>query len=135
MGATHIIDRHQSEEQQIEEIKSIAPKLQYAWDAICTKDTVAIAARSFGPIGGQIIGSLQIDVSQYPDVSGRGIYGSPVVHAKTATVTWTHLEEALKNGDIKPLPHKVWGGLAKTAEALQAVKKASGEKIIVHPQE
>lgn len=135
MGATHIIDRHQSDEQQIEEIKSLAPELQYAWDAISSKETVAIAARSFGPNGGKIIGSLQIDVSQYPQVSGRGIYGSPVNHAKTATVIWTHLEEAFKIGDIKPLPYKVWGGLAKTAEALQAVKKASGEKIIVHPQE
>jgi hypothetical protein len=44
------------------------------------------------------------------------------------------LEEALKKGDIIPLPHKDGGGLDKTAEALQAVKKASGYKIIVHPQ-
>jgi len=135
MGATHIVDRHQSEEQQIEEIKSIAPELQYAWDAISSEDTVALAARSFGPNGGQIIGSHPIDVSKYPHVSGRGIYSSPAAHEKTAAVAWSHLADALKKGDIKPLPYKVWGGLAKTAEALQAVKKASGEKIIVHPQE
>ena len=135
MGATHIIDRFHGEEKQIEEIKAVAPDLQYAWDAISSKDTVTIAASSFGPKGGQIIGSLPVDVRRYPRVSGRMIIGNPLDHAKTAAVAWTHLEVMFKNGDIKPLPYKVWGGLTSTPEALQAVKKASGEKIIVHPQE
>lgn len=134
-GATHIIDRSQDAKKQIEEIRSLAPDLQYAWDAIASKDTVEVAARSFGPNGGKIVGSLSIDVSQYPGVTGGGIYSNPNTHAKTATVAWSNLEQAFKKGQIKPLPFKVWGGLAKTAEALKAVKTASGEKIIVHPQE
>jgi NADPH:quinone reductase len=135
MGATHVIDRSLDDDKQIEKIKSIAPDLQYAWDAICSKDTVAIAARSFGTKGGQIVGSLSVDVRQYPGVSGRGIVGDPLGHAKTADVAWSHLEEMLKKGDFKPLPYTVVGGLSKTAEALQAVKKASGEKILIRPQD
>ena len=46
------------------------------------------------------------------------------------------MTEALKTGEIKPLPHKVHeGGLANITEALNAVKKASGYKVVVHPQE
>jgi hypothetical protein len=85
-----------------------------------------------------IVGSLPINsdvLSAHKNVSGRHIVSNPVDHRASASVVWSHLEEALRTGDIQPLPHKVGGGLAKTAEALQSVKKASGYKVIVHPQE
>jgi hypothetical protein len=41
----------------------------------------------------------------------------------------------LKKEEIVPLPYVVEGGLAKTADGLRAVKKASGYKVIIHPQE
>lgn len=138
-GATHVIDRTLPIDDQVAEIKSIAPSLQHAWDAIGSKETNRLVARSFGSQGGQFVASLQVDtetLSEHKNVSGKGIYGSPLDnHVESATKVWTHLEEALKKGDLLPTPHKVWGGLSVTAEALKAVKKASGYKVIVHPQE
>lgn len=85
-----------------------------------------------------IVGSLPIDASviaAHKNVAGKNIVSSPPDHQDSGTKLWTHLEEALRKGDILPLPYKVGGGLAQTAEALQAVKKASGYKVVVHPQE
>jgi NADPH:quinone reductase-like Zn-dependent oxidoreductase len=138
-GATHVIDRTLPIDDQVAEIKSIAPALQHAWDAIGSKETNELVARSFGSQGGQIVASLPVDqdvLAEHKNVSGKGIYGAPVNnHVESATKIWSHIEEALRKGDVLPIPHKVWGGLATTADALQAVKKASGYKVIVHPQE
>lgn len=85
-----------------------------------------------------IVGSLPINASviaAHKNVAGKNIVCSPPDHQDSATKLWTHLEEALRNGDILPLPYKVGGGLTQTAEALQSVKKASGYKVVVHPQE
>jgi NADPH:quinone reductase-like Zn-dependent oxidoreductase len=138
-GATHVIDRTLPIDDQVAEIKSIAPALQHAWDPIGSKETNALIARSFGSHGGQFVASLQVDqdaLTEYKNVSGKGVYGSPLNnHVESATKVWSHLEEALRKGDVLPIPHKVWGGLAATAEALKAVKKASGYKVVVRPQE
>jgi len=85
-----------------------------------------------------IVGSLPIDTSviaAHKNVAGKNIVSNPVDHQDSATKLWTHLEKALREGDILPLPYKVGGGLAQTAEALQSVKKASGFKVVVRPQE
>lgn len=137
-GATHVIDRFLPQDTQVEQIRSIAPTLQYAWDPIASIDTSELAARSFRDQCGLIVGSLPINASvlaAHKNVSGKHIVSNPVDHQESATILWTHLEEALRKGDIIPLPYQVGGGLAKTAEALQSVKKASGYKVIVHPQE
>ena len=137
-GATHVIDRSLPMDTQVDQIRSIAPTLQYAWDPIASADTSELAARSFGDQGGLIVGSLPIDKSvlaAHKNVSGKHISSDPVGHQASATTLWTHIEEALRKGDIVPLPYQVGGGLAKTAEALKSVKKASGYKVIVHPQE
>lgn len=63
------------------------------------------------------------------------IVANPLQHQAESAKVWIHLEEALRKGDIKPLPYQVGGGLANITEALQAVKKASGYKVVVHPQE
>jgi hypothetical protein len=99
---------------------------------------LTLAARSFGSKGGSIVGALTIEpsvLSDYKNVSAKSIYSNPFAHEETATKGWTKLEELLRNGDIQPLPYKVAGGLAKAAEALKAVKQASGYKVLVHPQE
>lgn len=137
-GATHFIDRSLPADAQVDQIRSIAPNLQYAWDPIASKETSELAARSFGSQGGLIVGSLPIDASviaAHKNVAGRNIVSNPLLHQDSATELWTHLEEALRKGDILPLAYKVGGGLAQTAEALQSVKKASGYKVVVHPQE
>ena len=78
---------------------------------------------------------LDLAYEVYKNVTVANIWSSPVAHPDSATPLWTGLEEALKNRDILPLPYKVQGGLDKTAEAFEAIKKASGYKVIVHPQE
>jgi NADPH:quinone reductase-like Zn-dependent oxidoreductase len=137
-GATHIIDRSLPADVQVEEIRSIAPHLQYAWDPVASKDTSELAARSFGPQGGLIVASLPIDptvIAAHKNVSAKHIISNPADHQPSATILWTNLDEALKKGDILPLPYRIGGGLAQTADALKAVKTASGYKVIVHPQE
>ena len=74
-------------------------------------------------------------IAAYKYVSGKSISSNPLGHQASATVVWSHLEEALRNGDIVPLPYQFGGGLEEIAEALHSVKKASGYKVIVHPQE
>jgi hypothetical protein len=86
-----------------------------------------------------IVSSLPVDegvLKGFKNVEGRDIVGSPSLHVETASKFWPHVEEALRKGDLLPIPHKVApGGLAGVAEALQSVKKASGYKVVVHPQE
>ena len=124
----------------MEQIRSIAPDLEWAWDAISYPETIEVAARSFGPKGGLVVGSLgasfeKVDFKQFENVTGRGIFSNPLNHVESATITWTGLENALRKGDIKPLPFVVAGGLEKTADGLRAVKSASGFKVVIHPQE
>ena len=135
-GATHVIDRTLSLNQQIEQIRSIAPSLNAAFNTVGSKETDLLAAQSFSS-GGRIVSALEVskDVSEYSNVTGNQIYGSPVAHPESATKAWTHIEEALKTGKFLPLPLKVYGGIEDVAEALKAVKKASGYKVIIHPQE
>ena len=104
-------------------------------DAISYKETVAFAAQCFGEQGGQIRGTLPIDLSSYPNVAGHGIASNPFLHQAEAAKFWPHVAEYLANGKIHCLPYQVAGGLEKTAEALDAVKKASGYKVMVHPNE
>jgi NADPH:quinone reductase-like Zn-dependent oxidoreductase len=138
-GATHFIDRGLSVDEQASKIHSIAPSLEYAWDAIGAKDTSTLAARAFGPEGGLIVSSLPISadvLGEYKNVKGKNINSSPLTHQESAAKVWSNLEEALKKGDFKPLPYKIApGGIAGIAEALHSVKKASGYKVVVHAQE
>lgn len=133
-----MIDRALPLDEQVKQIASIAPTVHYVFDAVGGKDTVEVTARSLGSQGGRIVTTLPADASvlaAYKNVSATAIYGAPANHQETAIPLWTHLEEALKSGDILPLPYKVAGGLEKTSEAFSAIKKASGYKVIVHPQE
>jgi NADPH:quinone reductase-like Zn-dependent oxidoreductase len=138
-GATHIIDRTQSPATQVQQIRAIAPDLCYAWDPVGTKETNLLAAESIGPSGGHFVSALPVDediLTQFPKVKGIEIVGNPLSHMETVAKTWNALEEALRTGEFVPLPEKVWpGGLGNVEEALKAVKKASGHKIVVHPQE
>ena len=75
-------------------------------------------------------------MEEYKNVKGKDIFSGPSAHPESATKIWSRMTEALKTGEIKTLPHKVHeGGLANITEALNAVKKASGYKVVVHPQE
>src|SRR5215471_798803 len=106
-GATHVIDRSLPMDIQVEQIRSIAPTLHYAWDPISSIDTAELAARSFGGQSGLIVGSLPINPSvlaTHKNVSGKHIVSDPVEHQSSATILWTHVEEALRKGDIMPLP-------------------------------
>lgn len=96
---------------------------------------MAFAVRCFGQQGGQIRGTLPIDVSSYRNVSGHVIASNPFLHQTEAAKFWPHVAEYLAKGEIHCLPYQVAGGLEKTPEALEAVKKASGYKVIVHPNE
>lgn len=89
----------------------------------------------FGEHGGQIRGTLAIDVSQYPNISGHAIASNPFLHQTEAAKWWPHVAEYLAKGEIQCLPYQVAGNLDKTTEALLAVKKASGYKVMVHPNE
>jgi NADPH:quinone reductase-like Zn-dependent oxidoreductase len=137
-GATDLIDRSLSLDEQVKKIHSIAANIDYVFDGVVGKDTVEVGARSLGSKGGRIVTVLPVDealLAPYKNVTHSYIFSSPVAHQASATPLWTSLEEALKKGDILPLPYKVEGGLDKTAAAFAAVKKASGYKVIVHPQE
>jgi len=132
-----VIDRSQSLKSQVEQIRSIAPNLDAAFNTIGNEETDRVAAGSFAS-NGRIASTLPVSeavLAEYPKASGNMIYSSPIAHPENAAKAWTHLEEALKKGDLLPLPGHVFGGLSSTPEALQAVKKASGYKVIVHPQE
>jgi NADPH:quinone reductase-like Zn-dependent oxidoreductase len=136
-GATHVVDRSQPVETQAEKIRSIAPSLEAAVNAVGLPDTDAVIAASLAS-GGRFISTLDVSeevLSKHPDISGKMIIGVPMMHPESATQAGVHLTEALKSGKFLPLPYKVYGGLEKTADALQAVKKASGYKVLVHPQE
>jgi len=137
-GATHIIDRSLPVDEQVKQIQSIAPALEYAWDAIGNEQTNTLAARSLSAKGGLIVSSLPVSkdiLAKHSNVKGKNIVSDPILHEKSAAKIWSHVEEALRSGKLLPIPHQVFGGLASTAEALQAVKKASGYKVIVRPQE
>jgi len=137
-GATDLIDRSLPLDEQVKKIHSIAANIDYVFDAVVGKDTVEVGARSLGAKGGRIVTVLPVDeatLALYPNVSVSYIFSGPVAHQESATPLWTNLEQALKKGDILPLPYKVQGGLDKTSEAFAAIKKASGYKVIVHPQE
>ena len=138
-GATHVIDRSLPRSDQVKQIKSIAPDLQYSWDCIGNKETNTLAAQSFRPQGGEIVSSLEVSkevLAEYTNVMGRSIYSGPSAHPESATKIWSKMTHALQDGIIKPLPYKVHdGGLDNIYDALQAVKKVSGYKVVVHPQE
>lgn len=138
-GATHLIDRSLPLSTQVEQIKAITPNLQYAWDCIGSKDTNTLAAQSFGPEGGLIVSSLPVSkevLAEYKHVQGRDIFSGPSAHPDSAARVWGRMTKALEGGQIRPLPYRVHeGGLAKITEALGAVKKASGYKVVIHPQE
>lgn len=138
-GATHLIDRSLPLSAQVEQIKAIAPKLQYVWDCIGSKDTNTLAAQSFGSEGGLIVSSLPVSkevLAEYKNVQGRDIFSGPSAHPDSAARVWGRMTQALEGGEIRPLPYRVHeGGLAKITEALGAVKKASGYKVVIHPQE
>lgn len=75
-------------------------------------------------------------MGEYTNVKGKSIYSGPSAHPESAAKIWSKMTQALKDGTIKPLPYKVHdGGLDKIYDALQAVKKVSGYKIVIHPQE
>ena len=112
--------------------------MDYVFDPIVGKDTIEVAARSLGFEGGRIVVTLKADPSllaSYQNVSTAYIYSNPIEHQGSAVPLWTHLEKMMHNGDILPLPYQIHGGLDKTSEAFYAVKKASGYKVIIHPQE
>jgi hypothetical protein len=85
------------------------------------------------------VSSTEVDkdiLAEYKNVQGTNFFSMPHLHVESATKIWSHVEEALKKGEILPLPYKVApGGLGGVAEALESVKKVSGYKVVVHPQE
>jgi NADPH:quinone reductase-like Zn-dependent oxidoreductase len=137
-GATDLIDRSLSLDEQVKKIQSIAPHIDYVFDTVVGKDTVEVGARSLRSKGGRLVTVLSVDeaaLAPYKNVTVSYIYSSPVAHPESATPLWSSLEEALKKGDILPLPYRVEGGLDKAAAAFAAIKKASGYKVLIHPQE
>jgi len=136
-GATHVIDRTQPIDAQVEQIRYIAPSLDAAVNAVGVKETDAVIAKSLVS-GGRFISVLDVDkgvLAENPNVSGKMIIGIPSMHPESGNKVGIHLTDALETGKLLPFPYKVYGGLESIAEALQAVKKASGYKVLIHAQE
>src|SRR5579859_1382018 len=102
-GATHVINRTLPLPSQINQIKSLAPDLQYAFDAVGTKETGFLCAHSFGPQGGHIVSSLGVAKEVLEEggerkVTGRGIYSGPMAHVESAGRIWGEMTGALGRG-------------------------------------
>ena len=69
-------------------------------------------------------------------VTGRGIYSGPMAHVESAGRIWGEMTGAVERGLVRGFPYRVEeGGVGGIKGGLEAVKKASGYKVVIHPQE
>jgi len=143
LGATHIIDRAKTQDEQIREIQVISKgNLEVAVDTIGNADTqfIGYSALSKGVLAstGHINAKIK-DAGK--DVLVKSIFGSSHVHRDLAREYWGVIEGYLDRGEIVPNKVRVLVGLDKIVEGLDMLKKGtnSGEKIVVQvlekPQE
>jgi len=69
-------------------------------------------------------------------VTGRGIYSGPMAHVESAGRIWGEMTGAVERGLVRGCRYRVEeGGVGGIKGGLEAVKKASGYKVVIHPQE
>lgn len=142
LGATHVVDRHLTSEEQKNVIAGImtAP-IDIAYDAVALPETQRVAFDVLAP-NGTLIVTIQPAVEED---QGRGrkvvvVRGTPHSPPNKALCQglWEVLEQWLADEIIKPGPFEVLpDGLHGIPEGLRKMREgeAGGVKLVAHPQQ
>ncbi|KAJ8496852.1 hypothetical protein ONZ51_g870 [Trametes cubensis] len=149
LGATHVIDRHKSNESVLAELSTIAGEksVEFVFVAIPHDPEVCRLGRDALAPGGALAIVLPSPYAIPEDVANAGdgkrvgfVYGSTYLpHTREVSVAmYRQLTSWLQKGALKPNPVEVLpNGLAGIPEGLERMKanKISGRKLVARPQE
>ena len=138
LGATHIIDRHGSQEEILKKIRDIVgDELIYAYDAISPPPEQALAANALSSTKrGKLARLLPLgpidEALVHPKKEGFeliNVFGSSKAKAELAEPFWDRVPQYLKEGKLKPTKYTVLEGFSvdNVNKVLDAYK--NGEKV------